>query len=51
MLGVIEARARGDATTVEASTQRLAKGTEAFAAQRMNQGIQKALAGKNIGAV
>jgi molecular chaperone HscA len=51
MLSVIDARARGDAATIEAATQRLAKGTEAFAAQRMNRGIQKALAGKNIGAV
>ena len=51
ILGVIDARARGDAATIEAATQRLAKGTEAFAAQRMNRGIQKALAGKNIGAV
>jgi hypothetical protein len=28
--------------------QALAKGTEAFAAQRMNEGIRKALAGKNL---
>lgn len=33
---------------IEAATQDLAKGTEAFAAMRMNRGIQKALAGKNI---
>jgi molecular chaperone HscA len=37
-----------DAALIEASTQALAKGTEAFAAMRMNRGIQKALAGKNI---
>jgi molecular chaperone HscA len=37
-----------DAAAVEAATDALAKGTEAFAAMRMNSGIQKALAGKNI---
>ncbi len=40
-----------DAAEIEASTQALAKGTEAFAALRMNRGIHKALAGKNIAAV
>jgi molecular chaperone HscA len=29
----------------------LAKGTEAFAAQRMNHSIQKALAGRNVEAI
>ena len=33
---------------IEAATQALAKGTEAFAALRMNRGIQQALAGRNI---
>jgi molecular chaperone HscA len=28
--------------------QALAKGTEAFAARRMNQSIRKALAGRNV---
>ncbi|MES2972599.1 MAG: Fe-S protein assembly chaperone HscA [Pseudomonadota bacterium] len=37
-----------DAKTIEAATTALAKGTEAFAAERMNHGIQKALAGKNV---
>ncbi|MFN4118318.1 Fe-S protein assembly chaperone HscA [Acidovorax sp.] len=37
-----------DAATIEAATEALAKGTEAFAAQRMNRGIQQALAGKNV---
>ena len=46
-----DARAHGDAATIEAATQALAKGTEAFAAQRMNRGIKQALAGKNIEAV
>ena len=43
--------ASDDAAEIEASTQALAKGTEAFAALRMNRGIHKALAGKNIAAV
>ena len=51
MAGLAEARANGDAAAIEAATQALAKGTEAFAAQRMNRGIQKALAGKNIESV
>ena len=37
-----------DAATVEAATEALARGTEAFAAERMNHSIQKALAGKNV---
>ncbi len=37
-----------DAAAIEAATQALAKGTEAFAAQRMNRGIREALAGKNV---
>jgi len=36
---------------IEAATKALAQGTEAFAALRMNRGIQRALAGKNIAAV
>nr|MDP2191674.1 Fe-S protein assembly chaperone HscA [Rhodoferax sp.] len=40
-----------DAALIEAATQSLAKGTEAFAALRMNRGIQHALAGKNIATV
>ncbi len=51
MAGLADTRAHGDAAAIEAATQALAKGTEAFAAQRMNRGIQKALAGKNIEAV
>jgi molecular chaperone HscA len=45
---VTAARTLEDAALIEAATQTLAKGTEAFAAMRMNRGIQKALAGKNI---
>jgi molecular chaperone HscA len=37
-----------DAAVVEAATQALAKGTEAFAAERMNRGIRQALAGKSV---
>jgi len=40
-----------DPVRIEAATHALAKGTEAFAAVRMNRGIQKALAGKNIATV
>jgi molecular chaperone HscA len=48
MVAVTAARTLEDAALIEAATQTLAKGTEAFAAMRMNRGIQKALAGKNI---
>lgn len=48
MADVVAARPLEDAAAIEAATQALAKGTEAFAAMRMNRGIQKALAGKNI---
>ena len=51
MAAVQQARHLEDAAQIEAATQALAKGTEAFAAQRMNRGIQKALAGKNIATV
>jgi molecular chaperone HscA len=37
-----------DAKVIEAATAELAKATEAFAAARMNAGIARALAGKNI---
>ena len=51
MAGLLDARQQGAAPAIEAATQALAKGTEAFAAERMNRGIQKALAGKNIESV
>lgn len=41
-------QASQDAAVIEAAVQALAKGTEAFAAQRMNEGIRKALAGRNL---
>jgi len=37
-----------DAGVIEAATQALAKGTEGFAAERMNNSIRKALSGKNV---
>ena len=40
-----------DAAAIEAATKALALGTEVFAAERMNRGIQQALAGKNISTV
>lgn len=43
--------ASGSAAEVEAATQALAKGTESFAARRMNRGIQQALAGRNVAEV
>jgi molecular chaperone HscA len=51
MAAVGQAREHADAAGIEAANQALAKGTENFAAQRMNRGIQKALAGKNIESV
>jgi molecular chaperone HscA len=44
-------RAGEDAKAIDEATDALAKGTEAFAARRMNRGIQKALSGKNIESV
>ena len=44
-------QAEQDAKALEDCTQALAKGTEAFAAERMNHSIQKALAGQNIQAL
>ncbi len=48
MVALRAQRDADDATTIEAATEALAKGTEAFAAQRMNRGIQQALAGRNV---
>ena len=45
---LMAAKSSDDAAVVEAATKALANGTEAFAAMRMNRGIQQALAGKNI---
>jgi molecular chaperone HscA len=52
LMAALEAtRSQDEAAVIEAATQALAQGTEAFAALRMNRGIQQALAGKNIAAV
>ncbi len=51
MQDVQAARTLEDAKAIEAITLALAHGTEAFAALRMNRGIQKALAGKNIATI
>jgi len=48
MAALRKAQPSDQVALIEAATQALAKGTEAFAAMRMNRGIQKALAGKNI---
>jgi molecular chaperone HscA len=40
--------ATGDADAIEAATKALAKGTEAFAAARMNRGIRAALSGRRL---
>ena len=46
---VLQASAQGDdPATIEADSKTLAQATEAFAAQRMNRGIAKALSGRNI---
>jgi len=37
-----------DHRAIEAATERLAKGTEAFAAERMNRSIRQALAGRRV---
>jgi molecular chaperone HscA len=45
----VQLSAQGEsASDIEAATAALAKGTEAFAAMRMNHGIQKALSGKKL---
>jgi len=41
-------RQGGDAAAIEAGVEALAKGTEGFAAERMNRSIAQALAGQNV---
>jgi molecular chaperone HscA len=48
MDAALAAKSLTEAKPIEAATEALAKGTEAFAAMRMNRGIQQALAGQNI---
>lgn len=44
-------QAQASAADIEAASQALAKGTENFAAQRMNRGIRQALAGRSVDAL
>jgi molecular chaperone HscA len=44
----LQAKSLDDPAAIEAATDALAKGTESFAASRMNEGIRQALAGKTI---
>ncbi|MFN3811580.1 MAG: Fe-S protein assembly chaperone HscA [Roseateles asaccharophilus] len=49
LLAALAAAAAGvDADAIDAAVEALAKGTEAFAAERMNRGIQQALTGRSI---
>jgi len=48
MQAVVAARELTDAGAIEAATEALAKGTEPFAAMRMNRSIAQALAGQNV---
>jgi molecular chaperone HscA len=43
-----ESKSLNDAIAIEQATEALAKGTEAFAALRMNESIRQALSGKTI---
>ena len=45
------ARSHPDAAVVEAATKALADGTEAFAAERMNRGIARALSGRTVDSI
>jgi molecular chaperone HscA len=48
ILACIASKQSEDAKFIEDATTALAKGTEAFAAQRMNRGIARALSGKTV---
>ncbi len=49
LLGALERSAAGDdAAAIDAAVHALATGTEAFAAERMNRGIQAALTGRKV---
>ncbi|MCV2360904.1 Fe-S protein assembly chaperone HscA [Paucibacter sp. TC2R-5] len=49
LLQALQLSAQGeDGNAIDAAVEALAKGTEAFAAARMNRGIQRALTGRNI---
>jgi molecular chaperone HscA len=44
----LRAREGSDHDTIDAAVEALAKGTEGFAAERMNRGIRNALAGRRV---
>jgi molecular chaperone HscA len=46
---VLASASGDDPTAIDSAIEALAKGTEPFAAQRMNRGIRAALAGRKIG--
>ncbi|MGZ5275004.1 MAG: Fe-S protein assembly chaperone HscA, partial [Caldimonas sp.] len=46
--GLGRARAGADRHAIDAALKALSAGTEAFAAQRMNRGIRRALAGRRV---
>ena len=46
-----QASEAAEAAPIAAATEALAKGTEAFAARRMNESIRQALAGRNVEAI
>ena len=49
LVGQTEQQAAGeDHAAIDAAVERLAEGTEAFAAVRMNRGIRAALAGRKV---
>jgi len=48
MQAAVEAKVTEDHVMIEKATEALAKGTEAFAASRMNESIRKVLSGKTI---
>ena len=47
----LASKALEEVPVIEAATSALAKGTEAFAASRMNRGIQQALSGRHVNAL
>ena len=52
LMAALRSTLTGDsAAAIESASEALAKGTEAFAAERMNRGIRQALAGKNVQAI
>ena len=48
LLATAAAARNDDATAIETVTENLARGTEAFAAERMNRGIRQALTGRRL---